>query len=128
MIDLLASVTLRRGVGAPSTARRFIGEQLAVAGAAGLVPDAELLVSELVTNAVLHTDGDAIRVDLATAEGGHMRCTVVDGDPAQVPTIRATGAATIGGQGLRIVDATARRWGVEVDESSKGVWFELHSG
>ncbi|MFN7148229.1 MAG: ATP-binding protein [Microthrixaceae bacterium] len=128
MNDLLATVTLRRGADAPSAARRFISEKLSVAGAAGLVPDAALLVSELVTNAVLHTDGDDVQVDLATADGGRMRCTVIDGDPTHVPAVQTRDAARVGGQGLRIVDATARRWGVDVHDGRKAVWFELHSG
>lgn len=128
MIDLLATVTLRRSVDAPSAARHFITDKLCMASAPGLVPDAALLVSELVTNAVLHTACDDLQVDLATADGGRMRCSVIDGDPTHVPTVQSCDAARIGGQGLRIVDATARRWGVEVRDDTKAVWFELHSG
>lgn len=128
MNDLLATLTLRRGIDAPSAARRFITEKLLVAGATGLVPDAALLVSELVTNAVLHTGGDDLQVDLVTADGGRMRCAVIDRDPTHMPAVQSCDAARIGGQGLRIVDATARRWGVEVRDDTKAVWFELHSG
>jgi anti-sigma regulatory factor (Ser/Thr protein kinase) len=128
MLDLLATVTLRRSTGAPSAARRFVTEHLSAANAGGLVPDAALLVSELVTNAVLHTDSDDLQVELCTADGGAMRCTVTDADPEHLPSICSTGAASVGGEGMRIVDATARRWGVEVRDDAKGVWFELHSG
>jgi anti-sigma regulatory factor (Ser/Thr protein kinase) len=127
MTDLLATVTIPRGLEAPSAARDFVAEQLAVVGAAELVPDATLMVSELVTNAVVHTACPDVKVELLAA-GGRLRCAVIDGDPRNPPEWRPLDTSTVGGLGLRIVAATADSWGVETGDADKRVWFELRPG
>jgi hypothetical protein len=97
-----------------------------------------VLVSELVTNTVLHTTGDAeLRVavlDAPTDASGDVcetvvRVEVADRDPNLPRTRPTTGAE--GGFGLRIVTALADRWGVlrSHDEGGTGkvVWFELRA-
>lgn len=81
-----------------------------------------LVVSELATNAVLHTGGgftvtlahddDVLRVSVADGESEH---------PAPVDSERSM----LGGRGLRIVDLLADRWGVDDLGDGKAVWVEF---
>jgi anti-sigma regulatory factor (Ser/Thr protein kinase) len=87
-----------------------------------LTDTAELLVSELVTNALLHSAGSRLRLTL-TAAHGVLRCEVSDAGP-RVPRVLAAGSAT-SGRGMFLVDALALRWGCHQDGTGKTVWFEL---
>jgi signal transduction histidine kinase len=87
---------------------------------------ARLLLSEVVTNAVRHGDGDAVRVLLDAAPGEALRCEVVDGGRGFVPKARDKPALAEGGWGLHLVATLARRWGV--GEGNAHVWFELPAG
>lgn len=83
---------------------------------------AVLLVSELVTNALMHgTPPVELRVR-RTAHG--LRVEVRDNAPQQ-PIIQDTPLDVPGGQGLRLVDALASRWGWAAAGDGKAVWFEL---
>jgi anti-sigma regulatory factor (Ser/Thr protein kinase)/uncharacterized protein YbcI len=84
----------------------------------------QLLVSELVTNAVLHADRDAdasVTLEVWMANG-HVRVEVGDDGPGFVPVARSPDRET-GGWGLVLVEKLATRWGV-VSEPSR-VWLEL---
>jgi len=84
-----------------------------------------LLVSELVTNAVLHSKalpGTPIRLR-AAANRHRIRVNVHDGGPGFTPELRARSAAH-GGWGLHLLDQQARSWGVD-NEQGTLVWFEL---
>lgn len=82
-----------------------------------------LLVSELVTNALLHAGTD-FDVTLAY-EHGVLRVSVHDQASAlPLPRVHSHDALSTG-RGLMLVEALARRWGVEQDDSGKTVWFEL---
>ena len=84
--------------------------------------DLRLVISELVSNAVLHGPGTSIRLAVAI-DGETVRGEVADdGDGAVEVRTRANGAGG-GGHGLTIVDSLADRWGVYV--GSTHVWFEL---
>jgi anti-sigma regulatory factor (Ser/Thr protein kinase) len=90
--------------------------------------DARLLVSELVTNSVLHSDsgrpGGAITVVVAEVAAG-IRVEVTDqGSAHSVPVIRES-ALAIHGRGLLLVEALASDWGYARDESGTTVWFHL---
>jgi anti-sigma regulatory factor (Ser/Thr protein kinase) len=81
-----------------------------------------VLVSELVTNAVLHTTREAeLRVRLT--DDGTLRVEVRDHDPVAPRPSASAGAH--GGYGLRIVAAVADRWGHTPVADGKVVWFEL---
>src|SRR5206468_2951238 len=83
---------------------------------------AELLVSELVTNAVLHA-----RTDLTVAverRGENVRVSVSDGSARQ-PRLRHHSVEAGTGRGLLLVERMARRWGVEPAGTGKVVWFEV---
>jgi anti-sigma regulatory factor (Ser/Thr protein kinase) len=88
---------------------------------------AALLVTELVSNAVVHANGPSLwlTVDETTTDVLHV--AVRDGssqgiprDSAQAPDVHRTG-----GRGLFMVDALSTRWGWEPLETGKRVWFEL---
>ena len=85
----------------------------------------ELLVSELVTNAVRHSGADApIDVALA-AKDGYVCGRVTDGGAGLVPRPGAMGASEGAGVGLFIVEHHSRRWGVTREGGRTRVWFEL---
>jgi PAS domain S-box-containing protein len=104
-------------------ARAFVGEALEEAGRADLQDLATLLVSELVTNAILHAR-TAIEVAVATTAA-----TVyvgVSDSSGQLPAQRDYGTQATTGRGLALVDLIAARHGTEThDDGSKTVWFEL---
>jgi anti-sigma regulatory factor (Ser/Thr protein kinase) len=103
-------------------ARRFVRsivdtvldeEQLAVA---------ELLTSELVTNAVLHGRGEPVlAVEL---DDQRLRIAVHD-DTSTMPIVRNLGPLAASGRGMQLIDSLAARWGVDPDAKGKDVWFEL---
>ncbi|MFF8593409.1 ATP-binding protein [Streptomyces sp. NPDC015220] len=84
---------------------------------------AELLTSELVTNALVHTDDDAILTATVSAHG--LRVEVRD-FVARRPRPRVPEAGTdTNGRGLVLVQSLADAWGVCAHEVGKSVWFEL---
>jgi anti-sigma regulatory factor (Ser/Thr protein kinase) len=105
-------------------ARRFVRQLLADGDSAADVDTASLLVTEIVTNAVLHARTPVT----VTVEGSSdlVRVEVHDGSPLH-PRIHAFSATSATGRGLRLLDKLARRWGVEPDADSGGkvVWFEV---
>ncbi len=82
---------------------------------------AELLVSELATNALLHSES-RFRLTL-TAAHGILRGEVRDAGGGR-PRVLDAGTSE-SGRGMFLVDALARRWGCHQDGSGTTVWFEL---
>lgn len=86
-----------------------------------------LLVSELVTNAVVHTGRPAVLrllVDQARLPRLPVRLEVVD-DSSLVPRPRSAAGEDTGGRGLELVDMLADRWGWQQEDGGKRVWCEL---
>jgi anti-sigma regulatory factor (Ser/Thr protein kinase) len=118
---------------AAAAARRFVRDTLqdwVVTGAAdghGLVDDAVLLTSELVTNAVVHA-GTQVRVTCRLADGA-VEVVVSDGHPGRLvpeaPEREAVPSERTGGRGLLLPAALASAWGVAYGRASKAVWFRL---
>ncbi|HTX01440.1 MAG TPA: ATP-binding protein [Acidimicrobiales bacterium] len=91
---------------------------------ASAADDVTLVVSELVTNALLHArTGLELEV---RAEPGSILVAVRDGSRQQPQ--RREGQLELGGRGLRIVEALASSWGVDVEPRGKRVWCELPLG
>lgn len=83
---------------------------------------AALLLSELLTNVVLHARTEAtVRITLL---GDCLRVVVSDG-ATSLPTRRHPSTDAVTGRGLMIVDSMADDWGIESFEGGKSVWFEL---
>lgn len=85
---------------------------------------AELLVSELVTNALTHGRG-TITVHMEHGASG-LLVTVCDDEPAH-PQVPPQVPLALGGRGLRMVEVLADSWGVTPADRGpgKGVWFRL---
>jgi anti-sigma regulatory factor (Ser/Thr protein kinase) len=84
---------------------------------------AELLVSELVTNA-LRYGLQPMRLIARRAEHG-LRIEVHDARPGEPPRLRRANPDSLNGRGMVLVDALAARWGWSEFGGSKQVWFEL---
>jgi serine/threonine-protein kinase RsbW len=84
----------------------------------------ELLVSELATNCIRHTDS---AFDLTIIQSGRViRVEATDYDDVGKPTMRSPQPTDPSGRGLRIVDALAAAWGVEHRSApGKTVWFTV---
>jgi anti-sigma regulatory factor (Ser/Thr protein kinase) len=90
-----------------------------------LMETLRLLVTELVTNSVRHTDCDAVTLRIAIGTSA-VRTEVADDGPAFDLEPFETGAHDPDcGWGLFLVQRLARNWGVKQEGSSKRVWFEL---
>jgi transcriptional regulator with XRE-family HTH domain/anti-sigma regulatory factor (Ser/Thr protein kinase) len=85
--------------------------------------DAALLVSELVTNAVQHSDSEWIDVDI-TLDAERLRIEVSDQSP-QPPRPRISAIDGEGGFGFALVAQLAQRWGVERHTTGKTIWIEF---
>ena len=102
-------------------ARRWIAERLAGTPAEDVAADAELVVSELVTNALLHGSAPVV---VRVAVGETVRIEVSDGSrTAPMRPLARPDAMT--GRGLALVAALARGWGVEPENGGKVVWAEI---
>ncbi len=110
---------------APAEARREVAASLAGTDLAHLTSDAELVVSELVSNALLH-GAPPIRliVDVGT---DRLRLAVFDGSTTP-PGHNNTGEEAMTGRGLMVVEALTVRRGVERRGAGKEVWAELSGG
>ncbi|MEV0370423.1 SpoIIE family protein phosphatase [Streptomyces sp. NPDC050636] len=102
-------------------ARRLARRALARWGLDELTDQVELLVSEVVTNAVRYAERP---VTLRLLRTDVLRCEVGD-DVPQLPRLRQARPSDEGGRGLYLVNRMARRWGATRLSMGKVVWFEL---
>lgn len=108
---------------APREARRAIARFLSKAKLSGLTDDAQLLASELVTNAVRHASGP---IDVrAYVHDGFLRLEVGDSTVDCGPDPREASADDESGRGMELVDKLAARWGWRVCGPMKIVWLDL---
>ncbi|HEY8979734.1 MAG TPA: SpoIIE family protein phosphatase [Streptomyces sp.] len=108
-------------------ARRFARRTLKSWGVAETAMDAPLLaVSELVTNALVHTDGQ-VRLDI-TLLGPRLRLTVTDTSPRTPVKPTSLGWEATGGRGILLVEAVSERWGSVPVSGGKQVWCEMRVG
>ncbi|WP_372461561.1 ATP-binding protein [Actinacidiphila acidipaludis] len=116
--------------------RRLLRDNLRRWGVPALVDTAELLTTELVTNALRHTGGGAdLTATLSPGPGNRLRIEVGDSltrrPPAGAAQDEARSAAAgehgTSGRGLLLVEALSDAWGVRPRGSGKVVWFELRA-
>ena len=106
---------------APGIARRWVDKSFAEELDDDAQHTAKVLVSELVTNAVVHGRGTPeIHAQLGRDV---LLVEVIDEGPGFTPTVREPHPDTVGGNGFRIVEEEARRWGIR--DGAAHVWFEL---
>ena len=118
---------------APAAARSFATQVLATTISAPvptvLCDDVELVVSELVTNAVRAGCGSVrVEVRVVDAEPAEPRVRVavrVTDDAEGWPQQRDAPITDVGGRGLALVSAVAETWGVRMSDATKTVWAEL---
>lgn len=124
MSSLAASVqiALGRENSSPGDARRFVTSAVTGWQEAHLIETVELLVTELVTNVILHTTAAPdVRVSLLK---DRVHVEVRDADPTSVRPALPPPTAT-SGRGLHLVDALAGAWGSVEVPGGKVVWFDL---
>ncbi len=108
-----------RGV---AQARHLVAGTLRRWGVPELVDSTELLVSEVVTNGLVHGEGD---VQLAlTLDAAKLRVEVTDRTPLE-PRLLNLPSDAASGRGLWLVNAMSAAWGTEPRGAGKAVWFEL---
>ena len=102
-------------------ARTLIRRPMKRWGLTELIPAAELLASELVTNAVRYAQG---QIGLRLILEGGLVIEVLD-DSAALPRLRHPDDDEERGRGLQVVSQIAQRWGARRAVSGKIVWCEL---
>ncbi|MGX1547040.1 SpoIIE family protein phosphatase [Streptomyces adustus] len=120
--DMVAEWRLALDPAEVRRARAAVREQLHDWGLSRQADQAELLVGELVTNAVRHSHGRPVVLRLVYGET--LLCEV-DDDDHDLPTLLSAGPDDERGRGLRVVSALAREWGTSRRGAGKTVWFEL---
>ncbi|MFH9575616.1 ATP-binding protein [Streptomyces sp. NPDC017454] len=116
--------TLPRRAESAATGRRIVRATLQDWALGDLVDAAELVVTELIANAVQHARCDSVRLTVRRTEGEGVHVAVTDRSH-QVPVLRLPGPAAQAGRGLAIVDSLAERWGHDPLPWGKRVWAEL---
>ncbi|MGH9040403.1 MAG: ATP-binding protein [Acidimicrobiia bacterium] len=118
-----ASTRLVRDPTSVRAARRFVRDALAGAESEDLEDTVSLLVSELVTNAVIHAGSDVEVLVRLLPET--VRVEVADSsDDGPMP--KEAAAEDVSGRGLALVESLSRRWGVLPRAGGgKSVWFEI---
>ncbi|WP_406289382.1 ATP-binding protein [Embleya sp. NBC_00896] len=112
-----------RQTGASGRARKAVRTTLAGWGwDEDRVAPAVLVLSELLTNAQLHTDGDVALALRRTRRGARLSVTDTD---LGMPTRRDTGPEHEGGFGLHILDTITTGWGVRTHRAGKTVWADI---
>ncbi|MDW4907809.1 ATP-binding protein [Streptomyces sp. ADMS] len=101
--------------------RRITSAHLRLWDLTALCDTATLAVSELVTNAVRHGQGNPVGLRV-TSSDGELRIEVTDGNPTPA-RLREAGEAAENGRGLLLIAALAKEWGVSYD--GRMTWCSL---
>ncbi|MFE1769777.1 SpoIIE family protein phosphatase [Streptomyces sp. NPDC059008] len=108
-------------------ARRQVRDVLHDWADADQVDSAVLMVSEVVTNVLMHTDGDALLVAEISGPRGARRIRVDVSDSSdELPHRRSPGELASSGRGLVLLELLAGAWGVDPRGNGKSTWFELY--
>lgn len=103
-------------------ARRLVHDALLRWGCPDVADEAELLTSELVTNAVVHASSEATL--MANLLDRRVRIRVEDRGPGAL-RFREADPTETSGRGLHLIEAIAANWGTSATAAGKAVWFEL---
>jgi anti-sigma regulatory factor (Ser/Thr protein kinase) len=110
---------------AATRVRRDIALALETWGLPHLVFAGEQIVTELIANAVEHTDAATVGVSITRSAEGSVRIVVTDTSRTR-PVLAAPSSDDENGRGLLLVDALAHGWGSDLVHGGKRVWAELH--
>lgn len=109
-----------------ATVRSDAASRLQSVNLTSVQDDVELLLTELITNVILHAR-TPFEVHLTTVGAG-VRVEVIDGSPT-MPAAGSLGTSALSGRGLALVQSMSRRWGAHHNTNGgKTVWFELAPG
>lgn len=116
----------RADLRAVADTRRRLRDQLRQWGVATLTDTAELLTTEIVTNALQHTGGGAVlTATLTPGPARRLRVEVHDSLARRPPPRPRPSDDATSGRGLLLVEALADTWGVHTRGAGKVVWFEI---
>lgn len=120
----------RADLRAVADTRRRLRDQLRQWGVPALTDTAELLATEIVTNALQHTGGGAVlTATLSAGPARRLRVEVHDSagrrPPPRTPGGTRPSDEATSGRGLMLVEALADTWGVQARGAGKIVWFEI---
>lgn len=123
-IDTPPAMALPADATAPRAARAFVSAQLLNWGLAGILDAVVLLISELVTNAVLHAASGSVVTITRSAVGVRLELS----DCSRVgPTRRQHSGSSTTGRGLALLDDLADDWGWDRTADGKTIWFVVAS-
>ncbi|MEO3813653.1 ATP-binding protein [Sphaerisporangium sp. B11E5] len=107
-----------------SEARRWLGELLE---GHPRLDDAVLLLSEAMTNSLVHTDSAAIGVTITTELNGDVRIEVSDEGAQTLPALHphSDDEPSPSGRGIRLIRALSSRWGFAEQRPQSVLWFVL---
>ena len=106
-------------------ARELVRRHAAKRLSPGAMEDAVLLVSEVVTNALLHGSPPVTLALYPVDDAGRLRVSVSDRQLAD-PVVQPREPLAAGGRGMAVVAQVATRWGVDhLSDGTKRVWFEV---
>ncbi|MFE2811480.1 SpoIIE family protein phosphatase [Streptomyces nigra] len=106
-------------------ARHMIRAAVRAWSAGDRADEIELVADELITNALMHTEGAAV-VTLRVLAGSERRLRVeVEDSSSALPRRREAGESGVSGRGLLLVDLLTDVWGVEARGGGKAVWCEF---
>jgi len=124
-VRIAGTVLLPCAPASVAVARRRLAAELTAAGVFdGVVGDAVLVVSELLSNAIRHArplPGSKLLLAWAL-DGGAVEVAVSDGGASTWPMTAQATVSSLGGRGLGIVEYLARSWGVRTDDTGLTVW------
>ncbi|MEU7643386.1 ATP-binding protein [Streptomyces huasconensis] len=130
-------VTIPAAIGSPGYSSELPREEESVPLARSLVRSslsawgldywagvAELVVSELATNAVKHGAGRWITVRVTRSRDDRVRVSVTDGSLA-MPIVKRPSPDSVSGRGLLLVNEMTNGWGTDLSRRAKTVWAEI---
>jgi anti-sigma regulatory factor (Ser/Thr protein kinase) len=120
-----AVIDLPATVHAPASARAVVGSVLRAWELAEISADAQLVISELVTNAYRHAPGtDSFELELAKLSDDGVRISLADGSSIR-PIVRELASDAPSGRGMHIVEMLVSEWGAEDHHGGKRIWVRI---
>jgi anti-sigma regulatory factor (Ser/Thr protein kinase) len=108
--------------------RRVMRLHLELWGLHAVVGDAQLCVSELVSNVITHVGVGTPATLAVSMNDTHLRIELHDPDTRALPTLVSAHDDSEAGRGMALIDALADRWGVQLQAEKKVTWCELATG
>ncbi|MPY53351.1 ATP-binding protein [Streptomyces acidicola] len=108
--------------------RRLMRLHLGLWGLHEVIDDAQLCLSELVSNVIAHVGVGTPATLAVSISGTRLRIEVHDPDTRALPTLVDAEANSEAGRGMALIDAITDRWGVQLNADKKVTWCELATG